>query len=120
MSNVNCRTNMLKIKLKRIGRKNDPHYRAVITPQNQPKKIIEYLGHYDPITKNNAFKKERIAHWIKQGAKVSDTLWNLLVKNKAVEGVKRKLKISLKTKGKTGEIQSQESGKPKEKKEAAS
>ncbi len=89
---------MLKIKLKRVGRKNDPHYRIVITPHNQPKKIIEYLGYYDPLTKKNAFKKERIEYWLKQGAKVSDTLWNLLINNKIIEGAKRKIKITAKKK----------------------
>jgi len=89
---------MLKLKLKRVGRKNDPQYRAVITPQNNPKKIIEYLGNYNPKLKTGAFKKERIEYWFTQGAQTSDTLWNLLISKCVIKGAKRAVKVLVKKK----------------------
>lgn len=89
---------MITIKFKRIGRKNDPHFRIVVTPTEKPKHIIEYLGSYDPLTKNTAIKKERVLHWIKEGSKVSDTAYNLMVKHGVIEGPKRKVKLTVKKK----------------------
>ena len=64
---------MLKIRLQRIGRKNDPSFRVVLTDsKNSTKsgKFLEVLGTYDPKTKNKNLVAERIMHWIKEGAKL--------------------------------------------------
>ena len=89
---------MLTIKLKRVGRKNDPHFRMVVTPHNKPKKVLEYLGSYDPIAKKGLFEKERILHWMKNGAHVSDTAHNLMVKHAVLTTPKRKINITIKKK----------------------
>lgn len=83
---------MLKIRLQRFGRKNNPAFRVVLTDsKNATKsgKFIKVLGNYD--LKQNAFTvdKEEVLKRIKEGAQVSDTVHNFLVKQEIIEGVKR-------------------------------
>jgi small subunit ribosomal protein S16 len=83
---------MLKIRLQRIGRKNDPSFRVVLTDsKNATKsgKFLEVLGTYNPKQKNLVLKKEEIKTWIKNGAQVTDTMHNFLVREGVVEGKKR-------------------------------
>lgn len=83
---------MLVIRFQRIGRKNDPAFRAVITDsKNAAKsgKFLEIVGSYNPKAGTVVFKRDRIEHWIKEGAKPSDTLHNFLVAEKLIEGKKR-------------------------------
>jgi small subunit ribosomal protein S16 len=57
---------MLKIRLQRIGRKNDPSFRAVLTDsKNSTKsgKFLEILGNYNPKDGTANFKGERIKYW---------------------------------------------------------
>lgn len=83
---------MLKIRLQRTGRKHEPTFRVVLTDsKNGPKsgKFLEILGSYD--ARRNAdtqLKKERIQHWIAQGAQVSDTVHNLLITHEVIAGKK--------------------------------
>lgn len=84
---------MLKIRLQRVGRKNDPSFRLVVTEStNAAKKsgrFAEVLGSYDARHGEPTFKQDRILHWIKMGAQLSDTAHNLLVRNKIIEGKTR-------------------------------
>ena len=57
---------------------------------------MEVLGSYDPHLKKGIFKAERIKYWIEKGAQVSDSVWNLLIKNNIVEGVKRAVNMNKK------------------------
>lgn len=82
---------MLKIRLQRIGRKNDPSFRAVLTDsKNSTKsgKFLEIVGTYNPKAGETTFKAERIKYWISKGAKLSDTMHNFLVHQKVIEGKK--------------------------------
>lgn len=82
---------MLKIRLQRIGRKNDPSFRAVITDsKNSTKsgKFIEIVGVYNPKTGEKSFKADRIKYWISEGAKLSDTMHNFLIDSKDIDGTK--------------------------------
>jgi len=86
---------MLKIRLQRIGRKNDPSFRVVLTDsKNSTKsgKFLEILGTYNPKAKDDNLKKnlenDRIKYWMSQGAKCSDTIHNFLVHDKVIEGKK--------------------------------
>jgi len=82
---------MLKIRLQRIGRKNDPSFRAVLTDsKNSTKsgKFLEILGTYNPKAGEKDLKADRIKYWISQGAKCSDTMHNFLVHDKVIEGKK--------------------------------
>jgi len=83
---------MLKIRLQRIGKKNQPSFRVVLVEHTfRPQgKYIEDLGFYNSHSKQKSFKKERILHWISKGAQVSPTLHNLLIDEKIIEGKKVK------------------------------
>ena len=82
---------MLKIRLQRIGRKNDPSFRAVLTDsKNSTKsgKFLEILGTYNPKAGEKKLDAERIKYWISQGAQTSDTMHNFLVHDKVIVGKK--------------------------------
>jgi len=82
---------MLKMRLQRIGRKNDPSFRVVVTDsKNGPKssKEVATLGSYS--AKSNAFQidGEKAKDWISKGVQVSPTVHNLLITHKVIEGKK--------------------------------
>lgn len=82
---------MLKMRLQRVGRKNDPSFRVVVTDSRSgPKsnKQVDTLGSYS--AKTNLFKidGDRAKEWISKGVQVSPTVHNLMVTNKIVEGKK--------------------------------
>lgn len=87
---------MLIVRLQRVGRRNEPTFRVVVTDsKNGPKsgKALEVVGSYDPREAkgnkgNNRLDAERIKHWISKGAQVSDTVHNLLVSAKIIQGKK--------------------------------
>ena len=83
---------MLKIRLTRTGKRNQPHYRIVVIEHwRKPKgKYLEMLGYYHPRSKEISLKKERILYWLSVGAKCSPTVHNLLVSNKIIKGLKIK------------------------------
>ena len=81
---------MLRIRFSRVGKKNAPSFRLVLTPKQSPPKgkFLEILGFYNPRTKEKGVEKERVLHWIKQGAQPSDTAHNFLIKEGVIEGKK--------------------------------
>ena len=82
---------MLKIRLQRVGRRNDPSFRVEVTDSHRSTKtgsFLEVLGSYSPIHHIASLKKERILHWISKGAQTSGTLHNLLIKEGVREGKK--------------------------------
>lgn len=84
---------MLSIRLSRVGRKNTPLFRMVVMEKTRDPwaRHLEILGQYNPRTNPATInlKTDRIKHWISQGAEMSDTVWNMLVDAKIVEGKKR-------------------------------
>ena len=83
---------MLTIRLQRRGRKNDPSFRVIILDSKRGPKsgsYLELLGNYDARVDRVELKADRIKHWMSMGAQVSDTVHNLLVSNKIIEGKKR-------------------------------
>ena len=75
---------MLKIRLQRVGRKNDPSFRVVVIESHRAPKsgaAIEILGNYSARQKRVVLKRERIDHWISRGAQMSQTVRDLLRKN---------------------------------------
>lgn len=75
---------MVKIRLQRQGKKNNPFYHIVVADSKSPRdgKIIEQLGTYDPMTNPATIKldKEKVEKWIKNGAKPTDTVKYLIAK----------------------------------------
>ncbi len=83
---------MLKMRLQRVGRKNDASFRLIVTDSRRgPKsgKHIDLLGSYNPKLNHVQFDGERVKEWIKKGVQVSDTVHNLLISKKIIEGKKR-------------------------------
>ena len=77
----------VKLRLKRMGRKNHAFYRLSAIDSRSPRdgRTIEELGHYDPITKDAAKQfvvdLDRCKHWLDCGAIPSETVSSLLKKN---------------------------------------
>ena len=73
---------MLKLRLKRVGRKRSPSYRLVIMENScrRDGRPVEEVGYYNPISKNYKFDKEKIEKWLSYGVKPSETVKNLLKK----------------------------------------
>jgi len=82
---------MLKMRLQRIGRKNDPAYRVIVTDSRQgPKsgKYIDLLGTYNPKMGQISIDGDKVKEWISKGVQVSDTVHNMLIDKKIIEGKK--------------------------------
>jgi len=83
---------MLKIRLQRIGRKNDSAFRVVLTDsKNSTKsgKFKEILGSYNLKSGEVIFKNDRITYWMSNGAQASATVHNFLVHQNVIEGKKK-------------------------------
>ncbi len=90
---------MLTIRLTRKGKKNQPFFRIVVIDKRRSAKggrAVEVLGFIDPLTKKKSLEKERILYWIKNGAKPSATIHNLLVSEKIISA--KKINVSKKSK----------------------
>lgn len=73
---------MLKIRMQRTGRINDPSYRVVVTEHTRAPKagnFVEKLGTYNPKTKERTLDADRVKYWLSVGAKASGTMHNMLV-----------------------------------------
>ncbi len=83
---------MLKIRLQRVGKKNAPSFRVVLTEHKSPPqgKFQEILGFYNPRNKERKFKEDRIKYWISKGAQPSPTVYNLLIDGGILKGIKLK------------------------------
>ena len=84
---------MLSIRLTRVGKKKAPVYRIVVMPKHKDPwaPSTEILGHYNPRKEPVEFivNADRTKYWLGQGAQATDTVWNLLVDQKVIEGKKR-------------------------------
>lgn len=73
---------MVKIRLRREGKKGYPIYRLVATDIRAPRNggYIEALGQYNPNLNpiGLSLKEERIEHWLKNGAQATDTVRSIL------------------------------------------
>ena len=76
---------MVKIRLKRVGAKKAPFYHIVVADSRVARngKIIENIGTYNPMTEPAEIKLdlEKVATWIKNGAKPTDTVKYLIEKS---------------------------------------
>ena len=73
---------MLKLRLKRTGRKRSPSYRLVIMENTSRRdgRPIEEVGYYNPITKQSYFDVDKIKKWLSYGVKPTETVFHLLKK----------------------------------------
>jgi len=81
---------MVKIRLMRMGKKNQPFYRIVVADSRAPRggKYIEAIGYYNPTTEPSTIRieEEKALLWLDRGAQPSDSARVLLEKT----GVLRK------------------------------
>lgn len=75
---------MVRIRLRRVGRKKQPSYRVVVTDSRSPRdgRYIEIIGFYNPRTEpaTMTLKEERALHWLSVGAQPSDAVRRILDK----------------------------------------
>ncbi len=81
---------MLAIKLKPVGKKHQRSFRIIVAEKRSKLqgKFVEDLGWFNPHTDKFSLKKERVEYWLKNGAKPTDTVFNLLVTAKILSGPK--------------------------------
>lgn len=80
------------MRLQRIGRKNNPTYRVIVTDSRNAAKrgrSVDLLGSYDPKAGKFEIDAEKAKHWISKGVQLSDTVHNFLVSKKVIEGKKK-------------------------------
>lgn len=69
---------MVRIRLRRVGRKRQPSYRIVVTDKRSPRdgRYIEIIGFYNPRTQPDTLelKEDRALHWLSVGAQPSDAV----------------------------------------------
>lgn len=83
---------MLAIRLKRVGRTNDPSFRIIVQDHRRsPKRtrgVVEYVGSYDARKGNPQVNAERVKYWLSMGAQASPTVHNILVSTKVIDAKK--------------------------------
>ena len=96
---------MLTIRLSRVGKTKQPSYRLIVSEKSKDPwgDSLEILGTYNPLMEPPVvnFKTDRIKFWLSKGAQTSETVHNLLVDQKVLEGEKlKKVKITQRRKEK--------------------
>ena len=74
---------MVRIRLRRVGRKKAPAYRIVVADSKSPRdgKFIEIVGQYAPRSSDEQklnVNFDRVNYWLDVGAQPSDTVRSLL------------------------------------------
>lgn len=73
---------MVRIRLRREGRKKNPMYRIVVAESTSPRegRFIEIIGTYQPRKTEGGveLKQDRANYWLDVGAQPSDTVRSLL------------------------------------------
>ena len=81
---------MLKIRLQRIGKKKQAHYKVVVIEHTRKTtgKYLELLGWYNPHKSEMEVNKERLDHHLANGAQMSPTVNNILITKGVIKGEK--------------------------------
>jgi small subunit ribosomal protein S16 len=78
---------MLMIRLARFGAKKKPTYRVVVIEKERARdsRAVKVLGHYNPVSNPAQVQLDydRLNHWVKSGAQMSDTVARLVKSNPA-------------------------------------
>ncbi len=77
---------MVRIRLRRVGAKKKPFYRIIVVDRYKDGQgdVIETIGSYDNRSNPKVIKinKERVTYWLEKGAQPTETVKNLLRKEK--------------------------------------
>ncbi len=83
---------MLRIRLRRVGKKGKPSYRIVVAESTAPRDgaYLEWIGNYDPMADPPAItiKEDRAAQWLSKGAQPSDAVAQMLKRLGTLDRVK--------------------------------
>ena len=75
---------MVKIRLRRMGKRKSPFYRIVVADSRCPRdgRFIEEIGYYNPMTNPAEIKvnEEKVQEWLKNGAQPTETVKSILTK----------------------------------------
>jgi len=85
---------MLILRLQRLGKKKQPTYRLIVSEKKHDTQhgALEILGTVNPLAKTDGLivKADRVKYWLSVGAQMSETVNNMLIENKIIEGKKIK------------------------------
>lgn len=78
------------IRFQRVGRRRHGSFRLVLVEKETGSrgKALEFLGSWNPGTKHLILKKDRIDYWLGKGARPSESVHNLLVREGLLGGAK--------------------------------
>jgi small subunit ribosomal protein S16 len=104
----------VKIRMTRLGRRHRPFFRINAIDSRSPRdgKILEKLGHFDPLEKDQSkqvvLDHEKVKQWLAKGAIPSDTISELLVR----EGIENKFATQKESKMSKARAIARKKGKP--------
>jgi small subunit ribosomal protein S16 len=77
------------VRLRRIGKgaKGKPHYRISVFDERTARdgRVLEEIGFWNPISKETKLNAARLEYWVKNGAKMSDTVARLAKKTRSAK-----------------------------------
>jgi small subunit ribosomal protein S16 len=80
---------LLRIRLRRVGKKKQPAYRLVVADSRAPRDgaFVEIIGHYNPLTDPTTLviDEEKARTWLSRGAQPSETAAKLLARQGNLE-----------------------------------
>jgi small subunit ribosomal protein S16 len=83
---------MLKIRLRRVGKKGQPSYRIVVADSRAQRDgaFVDLVGFYNPLVDPPEVRldKSKISRWLANGAQPSDPVRHMLVKSGLLESAK--------------------------------
>ncbi len=83
---------MLRIRLRRVGGKNNPSYRIVVADSRAARDgaFVDQLGHYNPLTDPPTVEmdEEKAIKWIRNGAQPSEAVERMLKRLGVLERIK--------------------------------
>lgn len=86
-------TFVVRIRLRRVGKKKQPEYRVVVADVESPRngRFIEIIGHYNPRTEppTMTVKEDRALYWLSEGAQPSEAVLRILKKQGVMDSFAR-------------------------------
>ncbi len=83
---------MLRMRLRRVGKKGQPSYRIVVAPSSAPRDgaVVDQVGHYNPLTDPPTIEldEDKVLLWLRRGAQPSEPVRHILEKQGALAKVK--------------------------------
>ena len=83
---------MLMLRLQRVGRRNEAHFKIVVIEKSKgPKshKYVDIVGSYNPKLGNVIIDEDKAKKWLANGVQPSDTVYNMLVAKGIIDGKKK-------------------------------